>query len=285
MKRLLKITMVLAISLIAFGTYAADAIHGVGSIHKFKVNVDASNVHLTDHIGNIYTWAVYKADKTTAAVSGKDYLFTSAGAGVDENTADIQWLQGGTFFVEVTEANAAGACTTLRRLEIEVSTGALDLMVSASDAVGTTVSGVALTSCNGGSGALIDNVTNDFGSTTRYFTVKMTSDNQPFTTGTWGFDFTPSPASTVSSSTGGTVSGSSVTVAPGTSQVILTVVTANTPGKSPANDITLNLVASNAYITLGTVTTNEDETKNGANNTPDSFVITASPETSVIAID
>ena len=285
MKRLLKITFVLAISLIAFGTYAQDDTQAVGSVHKFKVNVDGSDVHLADHIGNTYTWAVYQSDGSSAAVVGTDYTYTTADNGVDVNSTNVQWLQAGTFFVEVTEANAAGACTTLRRLEILVSTGALDLMVSASDAIGTTVSGAALTSCNGGSGVIVDNVTNDFGSTTRYFTVKMTSDTQAFTTGAWGFDFTPSPASTVTSSAGGTVTGSSVAVALGTSQVILTVVTANTPGKSPAKDITLNLVASNAYITVGTVTTNEDATKNGANNTPESFVITASPETSVIAFD
>lgn len=284
MKRLLKITLVLAISLIAFGTYAQDATHGVGSIHKFTVNVDASKVHLADHVGNTYSWAVYQADGTTAAVSGTDYSFISAGAGVDENTADIQWLQGGTFFVEVTEANAAGACTTLRRLNILVSAGALDLAVIASDNAGTVITGAALTDCNGGSGATVDNTTNDFGSTTRHFTVTMSTDGQPWITGAWGFDFATSATSTVTSSAGGTVTGSSVAIALGTSQVVLTVVTANTPGISPANDISLSLDASGAFITAGTVTTNEDGA-NLANNSSESFIITASPETSVIAID
>ena len=284
MKRLLKITLVLAISLIAFGTYAQDATHGVGSNHKFKVNVDASNVHLADHVGNTYTWAVYQNNGVTPAVSGTDYSFTTSGSGVDANTVNIQWLQAGTFFVEVTEANVAGACTTLRRLQILVSTGTIDLAVIASDNAGAVVTGGALTDCNDGSGALIDNITNDFGSSTRYFTVSMANESNPWTTGAWGFDFTTSVTSTVTSSAGGTVTGSSVAVASGTSQVILAVTTANTPGISPANDITLNLVASGAFITTGAGNTSED-VANAANNTPDSFVITASPETSVIAID
>lgn len=284
MKRLLKITLVLTISLIAFGTYAQDATHGVGSIHKFTVNVDASKVHLADHVGNTYTWAVFQADGTTAAVSGTDYSFTSAGAGVNENTADIQWLQAGTFFVEVTEANLAGACTTLRRLQILVSAGAIDLAVASSDDAGITVTGVDLTGCNDMSGEVIANSATDFGTTTRYFTVKMTTDGQAWTTGAWGFDFTTSATSTVTSSAGGSVTGSSVTVALGTSEVVLTVVTANTPGVSPTNDITLNLVASAAFITTGAGNTSEDGA-NLANNTSESFVITASPETSVITID
>lgn len=284
MKRLLKITLVLAISLIAFGTYAQDATHAVGSIHKFKVNVDGSDVHLTDHVGNTYTWAVYQADGKTAAVGGTDYSFTTTGAGVNMNTVNIQWLQAGTFFVYVTEANSVGACTTLRRLQIAVTAGALDLAVIASDNAGAVITGGDLTDCNSGSGATIDNATNDFGSTTRYFTVSMDTDGQPWTTGAWGFDFTTSAASTVTSSAGGTVTGSSVAVALGTSKVVLTVVTANTPGVSPANDISLNMVASNAFITTGAGNTNEPGT-NLTNNTSESFVITASPETSVIAID
>ena len=285
MKRLLKITLVLAISLIALGAYAqSDATHAVGSVHKFTVNVDGSNVHLADHVGNTYTWAVYQNDGTTLAVSGTDYTFISTGAGVNENTVDIQWLQAETYYVLVTEANAAGACTTLRRLEILVSAGALDLIVLASDNAGTTVAGAALTGCNDSSGAIIDNGSSDFGSSTRYFTVKMTTDTQAWTTGAWGFKFTTSVASTVTSSTGGTVTGADVAVALGTSEVVLTVVTANTPGVSPTNDISLNLVATDAFITTGAGDTNEAGT-NLANNTPASFIITASPETSVIAID
>ena len=284
MKRLLKITLVLAISLIAFGTYAQDATHAVGSVHNFKVNVDASDVHLTDHLGNTYTWAVYQNDGSTPAVSGADYTFTTAGSGVDANTVSIQWLQAETYFVEVTEANLAGACTTLRRLQILVSAGALDLAVTSSDNAGTLISGAALTGCNDSSGAIIDNGTSDFGSSTRYFTVKMTTDTQPWVTGAWGFDFATSATSTVTSSAGGTVTGSSVAVALGTSEVVLTVVTANTPGVSPTNDITLNMVASAAFITTGGGNTNED-IANVANNTSASFVITASPNTDVITID
>ena len=284
MKRLLKITLVLAISLIAFGTYAQDATHAVGSVHKFKTNVDGSNVHLGDHVGNTYTWAVYQADGTTPAVDNTDFTFTTADNGLNINTTDIQWLQAGTFFVQVTEENSAGACTTLRRLQILVSASALDLAVIASDNVGATITGAALTDCNDMSGKVIANAAVDFGTTTRYFTVKMTTDTQPWTTGAWGFKFTTSVASTVTSSAGGTVTGSDVAVALGTSEVVLTVVTVNTPGVSPASDITLNLVATDAFITTGAGNTNEDGA-NLANNTSESFVITASPETNVITID
>lgn len=283
MKRLLKITLVLAISLIAFGTYAQDATQAVGSVHKFKVNVDAIDAHLADHVGNTYSWAVFQADGLAVAVSGTDYSFTTTGSGVDANIVNIQWLQAGTFFVEVTEANAAGACTTLRRSQILVSTGALDLAVIASDNLGAVLTGGALTDCNSMSGQIIANDAIDFGTSTRYFTVKMTTDAQAWTTGAWGFDFTTSATSTVTSSAGGTVTGSSVAVALGTSQVVLTVVTANTPGISPAKDITLDLTASAAYITTGAGDTSE--TADLTNNTSESFVITASPETSVIAFD
>jgi len=284
MKRLLKITLVLAISLIAFGTYAQDATHAVGSIHKFKVNVDGSDVHLTDHVGNTYTWAVYASDGTTAATA-TDYTFTTSDTGVDVNSTNIQWLNAGTFYVEVTEANAAGACTTLRRLEILVSAGAIDLAVLATDNSGTQVSGAGLTDCNDSSGEIIDNTSNDFGKSTRYFTVSMTTDGQAWTTGAWGFNFTSLTGATVTTTTAGvTIGTTAITVPAGESVVTFQVDVANTPGPSPANDITLGFVASDAYITTGAGNTDEGTT-NLANNTPDEFVITASPETSVIAID
>jgi len=285
MKRLIKITFVLAISLIAFGTYAQDATHAVGSTHKFKVNVDGSDVHLADHVGNTYTWAVYKSDGSTAAVSGTDYSFTGSSAGVDVNNVDIQWLTEGTFFVEVSEANGAGACTTLRRLEIAVSAGAVDLLVKATDNAGIQISGGALTNCNDGSGAVIDNISNDFGKSTRYCTVSMSTDGQAWTSGAWGFDFSTLAGATVTTITAGvTIGATTITVPIATPSVTFKVEVANTPGPTPANDITLSLSASNAYITTGAGNTNEGAGNLG-NNTSDSYVITASPNTSVIAID
>ena len=285
MKIFIKISFVVAISLIALGTYAQDATHAVGSVHKFKVNVGAGDTHLASHDGNTYTWAVYQSDGSTAAVSGTDYIFNTSGAGVNIHIVDIQWLQAGTFFVEVTEANATGACTTLRRLEILVSAGAIDLLVLATDNAGSQISGGGLTSCNDSSGAIIDNVSSDFGNSTRYFTVSMSTDGQAWTTGAWGFDYSTLAGATVTTATGGVTIGATVISIPaGESTVIFQVDFANTPGPSPANDITLNFVASNAYITTGAGNTNEDG-GNLANNTPDSFVITASPNTSVITID
>lgn len=285
MKRLLKITLALAISIIALGAQAQDDTHAVGSIHKFKVNVDASNVHLADHVGNTYTWVVFQADGTTAAIDGTDYTFATAGNGVDVNFVDIQWLQTGTYFVQVTEANALGACTTLRRLQILVSAGAIDLLVLASNDSGAQVTGGALTSCNDSSGAIIDNVSNDFGTSTRYFTVSMSTDGQAWTSGAWGFDYTTLAGATVTTATSGvTIGGTAISIPTGNSTVTFKVEFANTPGPSPANDITLGFVASNAFITTGAGNTSEDG-GNIANNTPEQFVITASPNTSVITID
>ncbi|RUT78480.1 hypothetical protein [Ancylomarina longa] len=286
MKRLIKITLVLAISLIAFGTYAQDATHAVGSVHHFKVNVDTDGTtHLADHVGNTYTWAVYKSDGTTAAASGTDYSFTGSSTGVDVNNVDIQWLTEGTFFVEVSEANGAGACTTLRRMEIAVSAGAIDLAVIASDNAGTQILGAALTDCNDSSGAIIDNATSNFGNSTRYFTVSMSTDGQAWTSGAWGFDFSTLAGATVTTATAGvTIGATTITVPTATSSVTFKVEVANTPGPTPANDITLGFVTSNAYITTGAGNTNEGA-GNLANNTPDQFVITASPNTSVIVID
>ncbi|NOU60994.1 hypothetical protein [Marinifilum caeruleilacunae] len=282
MKRLLKITFVLAISLIAFGTYAQDATHAVGSLHKFKVNGGAS--HLADHVGNTYTWAVYQSDGTTPATA-TDFVFATTETGVDVNMVDIRWLKAGTFFVEVTEANGAGACTTLRRLEILVSAGAIDLLVLASNDSGTEVSGAGLTTCNDSSGAIIDNATSNFGNSARYFTVSMSTDGQAWTSGEWGFDFATLAGATVTTTTAGvTVGATTINVPTGESTVTFKVEFANTPGPSPANDITLGFVASNAFITTAGGNTSEDGT-NLANNTPAQHVIKASPNTSVITID
>ncbi|WP_054720791.1 hypothetical protein [Marinifilum fragile] len=283
MKRLLKITMVLAISLIAYGAQAqADATHAVGSVHKFKVNGGAS--HLADHVGNTYTWAVYQSDGSTLA-KATDFTFVTTGTGVNVNMVDIQWLNSGTFYVEVTEANATGACTTLRRLEILVSAGAIDLLVLATNDGGTEITGGDLTSCNDSSGAIIDNTTNDFGTSKRYFTVSMSTDGQAWTSGAWGFDYSTLAGATVTTTTSGvTVGATTINIPTGESSVTFMVEFDNTPGPSPANDITLGFVASNAFITTGAGNTSE-LAANELNNTPAEFVITASPETSKITID
>jgi hypothetical protein len=283
MKRLLKITLALAISLIAYGANAQDATHAVGSVHKFKVNVDAGGAHLTDHVGNTYTWAVYQSDGSTVATA-TDFTFVTSGTGVDVNTVDIQWLNSGTYFVEVTEANKVGACTTLRRLQIEVSASAIDLLVLATDNSGTQISGGALTSCNDSSGAIIANGAG-FGNSARYFTVSMSTDGQAWTSGAWGFNYATLAGATVTTTTsGGNVGATAISIPAGESTVTFKVEFANTPGPSPANDITLGFVASDAFITTGAGNTNEDA-GNVTNNTPDQFVITASPNTSIITID
>lgn len=284
MKKLLNLTLALAFFMLSLGAFAQDATHSVGSTHTFKVNVSDPG---GDHTGNIYAWTVSLTDGSN--VTGK-YAFVGDSNGVDVKTAKIQWLAAGDYWVDLTETNKNGACSTVRRVNILVTAGAIDLLVVASDKDGAKITSVdGLTDCNDMSGQIIANPNpitdpSNFGSSIRYFTVSMTTDNQPWISGAWGFEFTTSVAATVTSSAGGAVSGTSVAVDAGTSQVILAVTTANTPGASPANDITLNLVGSNAFITTTAGNSNE-HVDNAGNNTPDSFIITASPETTVITIE
>lgn len=279
MKKLLNLTLALAFSIVSLSAFAQDAEHAVGSTHTFKVNVSDPG---GDHTGNTYVWTVSLTDGSD--VTGK-YAFVGDSNGVDVKTATIQWLAAGNYWVDLTETNKNGACSTVRRVNILVTAGAIDLLVVASDDSGNKISGVDnLTDCNDMSGKIIANDATNFGNSTRYFTVSMSTDAQPWISGAWGFEFTTSVAATVTSSAGGAVTGTSVAVDAGTSQVILAVTTANTPGPSPANDITLNLVGSNAFITTTAGNANEDA-GNVGNNTPDSFIITASPETTVITIE
>lgn len=289
MKKLLKITLILGFLLGNLGAFAQDDTHSVGSTHTFKVNVsDLSG----DHTGNTYSWVVSLVDGSD--VTGK-YAFVGDDNGVDVKTAKIQWLAAGNYWVELTEANKTGACSTVRRVNILVTAGDVDLLVIASDVDGVQIAGVDdLTDCNDRSGEIIANDATTFGTSTRYFKVSMSTDNQPWISGGWSFDFTVNQKHGITDITNGSsvtlvdgnlgsISGTKVTVDAGNSVVILAVAVDNTPGVSTDNDITMNLVASNVLIT--TTAGNTLEGTNLANNTPESFVITASPETSVITIE
>jgi len=300
MKKLLKLSLAFTLTIVSFGAIAQDDTHSVGSVHTFKVNVsDPSG----DHTGNTYTWAVYHNDEVigdpgtpaTAASGTTEYNFVGDFTGTDIKTAQIQWLKAGDYLVELSEVNKTGGCSTLRRVNILVTAGDLDLIVLATDVTGVTQTAGALTSCNDMSGKIIPNADpSDFGKSVRYFTVNMTTDGQDWIAGLWGFEYSTSVVSTVTAvtfadpdvvDTDVTFGVNTVDVALGKAKILLKVETANTPGPSPANDITLNLVASNAFITTAGGNTNEDVTTNGTNNTPESFVITASPKTSVITIE
>ncbi|MUP39652.1 hypothetical protein [Labilibaculum euxinus] len=286
MKRLLKITLVLAISLIAFGTYAQDATHNVFSKHTFKVNLtDPSG----DHTGNTYTWAVLNAAGTADAATGT-FSFITGPSAVDLNEVEIQWLASGDYLVQVSEQNASGACTTLRQISIKVNSGDVDLMVEACDASGTplvdytapTPDLATLSTCNDKSGDIITRGSDDFGSSVRYFKVSMTAGGVAWTQGTWKFDYVTT-AGTVTS-TDATVAGTNVAVALGTSSIILKVDVPNTPGPVASESINLNLTASTISINTNTGDVNETGTVDN-NKAKDAIIILPSPKTSDISID
>ncbi|PKQ65168.1 hypothetical protein BZG02_04900 [Labilibaculum filiforme] len=286
MKRLLKITMVLAISLIAFGTYAQDATHNVFSKHTFKVNLtDPSG----DHAGNTYTWAVLNSAGTAEAPAGT-YSFITGPSAVDLNEVEIQWLASGDYLVQVTEQNTGGACTTLRQISIRVDGGDIDLLVEACDVAGTplvdytatTPDLTVLSTCNDKSGEIITRGSDDFGGSVRYFKVSMTAGGVAWTEGTWKFDYVAT-AGTVTS-TDATVAGTNVAVALGTSSIILKVDVPNTPGPVASESINLNLTASAVSINTHTGDVNENGTVDN-NKAKDAIVILPSPKTSDISID
>lgn len=293
MNKILQLSLLFVFVLGGYGAMAQDDTQAVGSSHTFKVNVnDPANAHT----GNTYTWVVKHNDAgTTPAVENTEYAFIGVSTGADIKTATIQWLKAGDYLVELSEANKNGSCSTIRQVNILVTGGAIDLLVDASAADGNKLGVDALTDCNDQSGMIIANAEpSDFGTSVRYFAVSMTTDTQPWE-GAWSFDFvvnqkhgttdiaTPATVALVTGAQG-SISGSKVTVNATNSKVILAVTVQNTPGVSPANDITLNLVASDAVITTAGGDTGEDA-GNLANNTPDSHVIQASPNTSVITID
>lgn len=292
MKKILKLSFALIFSFVSFSAIAQDATHSVGSIHTFKVNIDD-----TGHTGNTYAWKVSMTDGSD--VSGKYLFIGNTGSGIDVKTVQIQWLADGDYFVELSETNAKGGCSTLRRVNILVTAGDIDLLVVATDDKGVKITGDDLTTCNDMSGKIIANpdpITDpsNFGTSTRYFTVSMSTDDQPWVSGDWSFDFdvnqkhgttdiTNNSSVTLVDASLGSISGNKITVNKGNSVVTLAVTVDNTPGASTDNDIIMNLVASNALIT--TTAGNTLEAANLANNTPESFVITASPETTVITIE
>lgn len=286
MKRLLKITLVLAISLIAFGTYAQDATHNVFSKHTFKVNVtDPSG----DHTGNTYTWTVLNAAGTAEATAGT-FSFITGPSAVDLNEVEIQWLASGDYLVQVSEQNASGACTTLRQISIKVDGGDVDLLVEACDATGTplvdytatTPDLITLSTCNDKSGEIITRGSDDFGSSVRYFKVSMTAGGVAWIQGTWKFDYVAT-AGTVTS-TDATVGATNVAVALGTSSIVLKVDVSNTPGPVVSESINLNLTASAVSINTNTGDVNETGTVDN-NKAKDAIVILPSPKTSDISID
>lgn len=306
MEKLIKFSFALIFSLGSIVAVAQDDTQSVGSTHNFKVNVDIDGKHLDDHVGNTYTWLVYKANDSGAPVdddsdsnddlasSTNEYTFVGTSTGTNINTVQIQWLQTGNYLVEVAETNAGtGACSTLRRIWISVTAGELDLSIAAVEVDGSDVT--ELTSCNDMSGQIIPRGSTNFGKSVRYFAFTMKTDDQDWT-GNWGFDYTI----TENNSTGANsavveavtadvdVSTAGKVIVTGNHpKIILKVTVDNTPGPSPTNNITLNLTATSTtpYIVTGGTNTMELAAKDRNNTLGEAYVITASPNTTDISFD
>jgi len=323
MKKILNF-IVLCLFVILSGNAFAQTTQSIGSKHLFKVNADGSSpvyTHNSDHTNNIYTWKVFLSDvgatEVGAATNGTEFTFkkydgttlTLADDLLDAEVTDvadlfavgIQWNTPGYYLVEVAEINAGtGACATRRRMHINVTAGSIDLAIITSTNVGDVVSGDALTDCNGASNNIITGT--DFGKTVRYFAVSMATDGQAWN-GDWGFDFTVAESNGTGNLTsavvtnetdGATVLGNKVTVIGGNPTVVLKVTVDNTPGPSDdthpnaANNhnISLNLTADSGTPFIVSGVNQFEPGTNDANNTPGApFVITASPNTSVLSID
>ena len=324
MKNIFKYFVVCLFCVVSVSASAQTTVQSIGSKHLFKVNAVGASpayTHHTDHKDNIYTWKVFTSDvdeaETGPATNGTEFTFkkydgttlTLADDLLDAEVTDvanlfavgIQWNTPGYYLVEVAEINAGtGACATRRRMHINVTAGSIDLAIITSTNVGAVVSGDALTDCNGASNDIITGT--DFGKTVRYFAVSMATDGQAWN-GDWGFDFTVAESNgtgdltsavVTNETAGATVSGNKVTVTGGNPTVVLKVTVDNTPGPSDdthpnaANNhnISLNFTADSGTPFIVSGGNQFEPGTNDANNTPgDPFVITASPNTSVLSID
>lgn len=302
MKNILQLTLILAISLIAFGAQAQDDTQSVGSVHTFKVNEGE-----VGHAGNTYTWNVMLADANSPSETAADaanFAFIGNNTGVDLSTVKIQWLNVGDYIVQIEETNAGvNTCSTFREISIKVTAGELDLNMFASAVDASKIEGAALISCNGSAGALIARGGAEFGTSERFFTFEMKTDGQDWNEA-WGFDYTIEESNgsgalttaVVTAETAGvTVTGTNVTIPAGNTRITLKVTFNNTPGPSDdihpdaaANaNIILNMIATagTPYITAGVNTITELAAKNANNTLGTPYTITASPKTTDIKFD
>lgn len=277
----------------------------VGASNTIKVNADGAGpyTHKTDHAGNLYTWEVLKVVSGVESAAGGDVSLTLASdfttalpASVDVANlfqVGVVWNVAGDYIVEVTETNqqtGQGNCTTKRRFFVKV-TNQMDVALVAlkSDEVTIITDDADRISCTDASGNIIDNITPDYGTSTRYYKVTM-STGSSFNPA-WSFDFTLATISATVKSvsvTGETVTFTengttgNIAVSAGVSEIVVAVEMNNTVAVLQTLDFSID--DTSAKYTSGGVEYVEALDQNG-NNSVKEFTINPMPNTSVISFD
>lgn len=299
------------------------ALH-TGNHYEWNVfEVDASGTF--DAVGTAATdkYKFYTYDPTKTDITEK---YTGLGVdtyeGEDFHKVGIQWLDvnttGKVYAVEVAEYNgASGACSTKRRYFISVSAGQIDFVLEALNATSfaaidltgvdpadvPTIKAEAMSKCNSFSGGILANppATTDLGTSTFFYKISMNTDAQPWN-GQWGFDYTWTKAndaglevkvveSTSSSTTIGSVTGTSISVNAGHPVAYLKVTIDNVLGTPADADVTMNLGVTTDTPFIRTVADVdgskqfEPTANNGNNSEATNYVIKASPATSVFTVE
>ncbi len=228
MKKTLLFVLILGVTAFINKSIAQDGMspatpvsHSVGATHGFKVNVNPSNDHLTDHANNYYTWKVFTIDGGTEVEltdftkfqfvtydpKGADFgskfgsnIGTSGSYSAQNSYAiGVQWLDvlaSGVYAVEVQEYNGIdmSSCSARRRFYVSVGSGDLDFILAALNASDfSEISGAPtesqLTACNTFSGNLIENDgSHTLDNSSIFYKVDMKTGTQDWN-GQWGFDY------------------------------------------------------------------------------------------------
>jgi hypothetical protein len=174
------------------------------STHKYSVQVGA--------LGNTYEWTVLNSDQSPLAAASNYTLSPTDPTGAETNAlVSITYLPAmstGLYFVQFKETAATGGCSTIRRYPITLG-GPFDVDIVASE----------LTTCAAISGQINNSPGTETVTTVQY---EVELKNSTYV-GNWKFDlgFTSAPgfnadldlvSGGISLSSGGTLSGSTVTV-------------------------------------------------------------------------
>jgi len=251
MKKIFKsIFVISAFMMISFASNAQDdtgTTPYAGTKHDYTVNP----TYNATTSSNTFTWSVLIADGTAAADASVYDFFTVADNTValgsvtsieDLVGVSILWNLSGNYIVEVREENAN--CSTVRRFAVSVSSNAFDV----------TIAGIELADCSSATGFIVDDTDSNLGTTTRTFSIKMTTDGTA--TPTWKpewkftYDVTVDNGATptVTFNNGNDVS-KTVTVNAGTIETTMTVVFPNALGVSQDVFASLTLISETEHST------------------------------------
>lgn len=309
-KILMSVAFVLSVSIVSAQdglTPTTPATKSLGAAHLIKVNATGTPptyTHAAGHDGNVYTWEVLNKVGETDASSKVSFLQTDLSTALASTSAanlfvvGIQWNTPGEYIIQVTEENqqtGQGNCTTRRRFYVTV-TNQIDVQLLAlasndiSDVINLPADVAKLTDCSDGSGGIIDNVTNDFGTTTRYYRVNLNTGSTYVPD--WSFDFTVGATSadvksisvdgaSLATFSDGDTSGT-INVGAGKSSVLVAVEMKNTAGT--LQTLAFSIDDESAKLTSGGTEYTEPLANNG-NNSVTGFTVNPMPNTSVISLD